>query len=419
VSAGAYDIVIAGGGMVGVSLALCLERQLPEGTRLLLVESFPLPAQDPAFQDNYSPSFDARSTALSYSSCLIYRELGLWEQLSAQACPINDIHVSERGRFGSTLMRADDYGWPALGYVLENTWLGNLLLQSLHDKNIETLSPATVARVQAGSPMTLELSDGRGVEAELLVVADGANSGLRSALGAEAEETNYQQHALIANIGHALPHQGCAFERFTPTGPLALLPLRSDSSYSNSETHRSALVWSLSEAEAQELKQCDEGEFLARLQEQFGYRLGRLQRLGERHSYPLSLIAAREQVRSGAVIMGNAAHSLHPVAGQGFNLALRDVACLSAVLRGAAAAGQPLGDLGVLETYLQQQAGDQERTMSFSDRLPGLFMHRDPALALLRDVGLFALDLSPALKREFVRHTSGVAASSEYRDVQP
>jgi 2-octaprenyl-6-methoxyphenol hydroxylase len=167
------------------------------------------------------------------------------------------------------------------------------------------------------------------------------------------------------------------------------------------------------------LQHCPEAEFLQLLQQRFGYRLGRLLRVGERHGYPLSLVEAREQVRQGVVIMGNAAHSLHPVAGQGFNLALRDIACLGSVLKQAALAGESFGELSVLQRYLQQQVGDQQRTTVFSDRLPDLFMQRDPALALLRDVGLFALDLSPALKREFVRHTAGVAASTGYRDVQP
>jgi len=419
VSATSYDVVIAGGGMVGVSLALCLQRQLPTTTRVLLVENFPLPERDVAFQDKYSPSFDARSTALSYSSCLIYRELGIWDQLQSHACAISTVHVSEQGRFGSTLMRAQDYAWPALGYVVENTWLGNVLVQALHDTDVETLSPARVTAVQAADRVALELADGQRIDAGLLVVADGANSSLRQLLGVEVEEADYRQHALIANIGHALPHRGCAYERFTPAGPLAMLPLPADDADSNAANHRCALVWSLPAEEAEALKACAEAEFLTRLQEQFGYRLGRLQRVGDRHSYPLSMVASLEQVRSGLVIMGNAAHSLHPVAGQGFNLALRDVARLGAVLQDALAAGRGIGDLAVLESYVQQQTGDQERTISFSDSLPGLFMHRDPALSLLRDVGLFALDLSPALKREFVRHTSGVAASKEYRDVQP
>ncbi|MEP5765748.1 MAG: 2-octaprenyl-6-methoxyphenyl hydroxylase [Halieaceae bacterium] len=409
------DVVIAGGGMVGISLALSLRQRLPVGTRILLVESFPLPAADDSTAA-FSPSFDSRSTALSYASCLIYQQLGIWPDLEPGACPISSIHVSEQGRFGSTLMQASDYSWPALGYVVENAWLGQILVQALHRSDIETLSPARVSDALAiDSGMLLTLDDGDQLQASLLVVADGADSALRQALGIEAREQHYEQHALIANIGHASAHQGCAYERFTEQGPLAMLPLLPTADSAG----RSALVWSLAPALAAELQECPEREFLQRLQQEFGYRLGRLQRLGQRHSYPLSLVQAEEQARSGVVVMGNAAHSLHPVAGQGFNLALRDVARLAELLAQAVAAGRAPGELSVLQAYCEQQAQDQERTTVFSDRLPGLFMQRDPALALLRDIGLFALDLSPALKRQFVRHTAGVAASSEYRDVQP
>jgi 2-octaprenyl-6-methoxyphenol hydroxylase len=411
-----YDVLIAGGGMVGISAALSLHRQLGPECRILLVEGFPLPTADPDFQSGYSPSFDARSTALSYSSCLIFQELQLWDALVQRASVIEQIHVSEQGRFGSTLMQADDYDWPALGYVVENAWLGNVLVQALHRTNIQTLSPARVLTASAeAEQVCVSLENSESVSAQLLLVADGANSALRESLGVDVLQQDYAQHALIANIGHALPHRACAFERFTPQGPLAMLPMLAN----EADGERSALVWSLPQEQAQTLLHCTEEQFLEALQQRFGYRLGRLQRVGERHAYPLALTAAREQVRSGVVILGNAAHSLHPVAGQGFNLALRDVARLGAVLAEARRQGKPLGDLSVLQLYMQQQTGDQERTTQFSDRLPGLFMQRDPALALLRDIGLMALDLSPALKREFVRHTAGVAASAEYRHVQP
>ena len=164
---------------------------------------------------------------------------------------------------------------------------------------------------------------------------------------------------------------------------------------------------------------CEEDVFLASLQQQFGYRVGKMQRVGERHAYPLALVQSLEQARQGVVIMGNAAHSLHPVAGQGFNLALRDVARLARVLSAAATEGRSLGEIGVLQQYCEQQATDQQRTTAFSDQLPGLFTHGNQALGMLRDFGLFTLDLSPGLKREFVRHTAGLAPSAGYRNVQP
>ena len=413
----ALQVVIAGGGMVGASLAHGLRQRLGADCRLLLVEESPLPPRQPDIDRTYSPSFDARSTALSYGSCLIYRELELWNRLRERACPIETVHVSAKGRFGSARMCAADQGWPALGYVIENAWLGNVLIQALHGTGVATRSPDKV--VSAGAVgnkyVQVTLESGATLETELLVVADGSRSELRDALGIGSSERHYGQCALIANIAHSKPHGGTACERFTRRGPIAMLPLLA----ADDGSHRSALVWSLPEDEAATLLAAEEGNFLAHLQKRFGYRLGRLLRAGERHSYPLSLVEADEQVRQGVVVMGNAAHSLHPVAGQGFNLALRDVARLGDILGRAWGEGRALGDLQVLEQYRTQQAADQRMTTRFSDRLPGLFMRGTPVPGPLRDLGLAALDISPGLKREFVRYTAGMAASADYRNVQP
>ena len=408
-----YDIVIAGGGMVGISLALYLGETLSAETRICLVEGFPFPEPLPGHRADYHPSFDARSTALSYSSKLIYQRLGVWENLQQGLCPIESIHVSNRGRFGSTLLEAQEHGWPALGYVVENAWLGASLAQALHRQDrIDLVSPArvTAADVQAGE-VSLQLEGGqqKEIRANLLVVADGAASGLREQLGVAVSEKPYRQHALVANVGFAQPHKGCAFERFTEHGPVALLPLLGLAGAAN----RSALVWTVPPEEAEHLQQCPDEDFLAVLQRRFGYRLGRLQQVGERHAYPLSLVKSAEQVRQGVVVMGNAAHALHPVAGQGYNLALRDVAELSAVLADAQAKGAGLGDLPVLQAYEQRQLRDQQRTIEFSDRLPSLFMLADPVVGLARDLALSGLDLVPALKRDFVNYAAGVAAMGE------
>jgi len=402
------DIVIAGGGMVGISLALHLDTVLPQETSIVLVEGFPLPEAVAGGAPDYHPSFDARSTALSYSSYLIYRQAGVWPQLEEWMCPIETIHVSSRGNFGSTLLRADEYDWPALGYVVENAWLGNALIQALHQRTrVEVVTPdKVVSATPSDDKVQLEFESGSGLETSLLVVADGALSGLREQLGVAVEEKPYGQSAVIANIATAQPHRGCAFERFTCEGPVAMLPLVA----SATGEHRSALVWSLPHERAQHLQACPENAFLGELRDCFGYRMGRLLRVGERHSYPLSLVRSAEQVRQGVVVMGNAAHALHPVAGQGFNLALRDVAELTAVLGAGLADGESIGDLTLLQRYLRRQQSDQNRTIQFSDRLPGLFMHADPLLGLARDMALSGLDILPPLKREFVRHAAGVAA---------
>lgn len=405
-----YDIVIAGGGMVGVSLALQLASVLPPSVSILLVESIPVPAPVAGRQPEYHPAFDARSTALSYSARQIYERMYAWDELREWACEIVSIHVSSRGRFGSTLLRAGDHGWPALGYVVENAWLGNALVQQLHRRNrVEVRSPAKVtAAAPAGAGVSVQLDGERGsVSAGLLLVADGAASGLREQLGVAVHEKSYRQHALVANVASAEPHRGCAFERFTDEGPLALLPLLA----APGGEYRSALVWTLPPARAQHLRACAPEEFLRELQRRFGYRLGRLLHVGERHEYPLSLVQSSEQVRQGIVVMGNAAHALHPVAGQGFNLALRDVAELGRVLAEGIAAGLPPGDLALLQRYLRRQQTDQMRTIQFSDRVPALFMHTDPVLGLGRDLALAGLDILPGLKREFVRYAAGMAGS--------
>jgi 2-octaprenyl-6-methoxyphenol hydroxylase len=406
-----YDIVIAGGGMVGASLALRLGAVLPPHVSILLVEGFALPA--PAAGQAYHPVFDARSTALSYSSRLIYEQMQVWEELSQSVCAIQSIHVSSRGRFGSTLLHAADHHWPALGYVVENSWLGITLLQQLYRRGrVEVRSPVKVLAVApAGGGVALQLEgDQSVVHAQLLVVADGAGSNLREQLGVAVSEKSYRQHALVANIASAAPHAGCAYERFTDEGPLALLPLVATAG----GEHRSALVWTLPPERARQLRECGEAEFLQALQARFGYRLGRLLQVGVRHEYPLSLVQANEQVRQGIVVMGNAAHALHPVAGQGFNLALRDVAALGNVLRDGIAAGVLPGDLAQLQIYQRRQQPDQERTIRFSDRVPALFMHADPLLGLGRDLSLAGLDILPALKREFVRYAAGMAGDLGY-----
>ena len=410
-----YDIVIVGGGMVGASLALCLSQQLSAQTRIMLVESFPFPEQNEQWQKNYSPSFDARSTALSYSSRIIYEHLGLWSILAARLCPINAIHVSDRGHIGSAALHAQDTAWDALGYVVENAWLGQILIRQLQiEHRIELVSPATVSAVTpvAGAIKinVLENEQPYQLTAKLLVVADGANSSLRQKLGIATNCRDYKQQALIANVGLQQHHDHWAFERFTDTGPMAMLPLLDGAD----GEHRSALVWTLPAQRAEYLQACEDAEFLMALQQRFGSRLGAITHVGERFCYPLKLVEAKEQVRSNIVIMGNAAHSLHPVAGQGFNLALRDVAHLSACLSAAQKQGRAIGDLEVLLNYEQQQKLDQKITIGFSDKITELFANQNPLVSLARNMGLLAMDLVPELKDSFVSHAAGQAGLADW-----
>lgn len=395
------DVAIAGGGMVGLSLALLLARACPE-LSILVLEAHPLPGTDSG-EFAFPPSFDARSTALSPSSRALFEQLSLWPSLEAAAAAIETIQVSDRGRPGATRLHAAEEGFPALGYVIENRCLGHILLQAVREyPNIRLLAPARVDHLRPGARgMGLVVGEDC-CRASLAVIADGARSPLLSRLGIETEVTDYGQTALIANVALARPHDGIAYERFTERGPMALLPLPPVDTQS-----RAALVWTLPPEEAARLQGLPDQDFLPILSEHFGARAGQFQRSGERVLYPLALAVAREQVRHHLVVAGNAAHFLHPVAGQGFNLALRDIAVLAEVLI-SEHGRRGLGDLSLLERYLARQRGDQRRTILFSDALPRIFAARDWPTVAARNAGLIAMDLLPGLRGEFARFGAGL-----------
>lgn len=388
-----FDLAIIGGGLVGASLALALQQQARErGWRIVLIEPF-------APGEGYQPSYDARSTALSYGSKLIYQQLGLWPVLAERATAIERIHVSDRGHFAGLRMTAAEQGVPALGYVLENAWLGHCLWQALDTEVIHWRCPAQVQSMQAQADgYRLRLDDQSSLDCSLAVLADGGRSDLREQLGIEVKQRPYQQAALIANITPSRTHQGEAFERFTAQGPLAMLPL---------SDNRCALVWTRPKHDVQRLLQLQERDFLGELQEVFGYRLGALRQVGARAAYPLALTTSSEQVRSHLLVLGNAVHSLHPVAGQGFNLSLRDVRMFADILKDSTAA---LGDLPTLQRYQQAQRGDQALTLGFSDQLTRLFSNDQPLLAAGRGLGLLGLELLTPAKDWFTRQAMGLAS---------
>ncbi|MFV0454177.1 MAG: 2-octaprenyl-6-methoxyphenyl hydroxylase [Pseudomonas sp.] len=385
------ELAIIGGGLVGASLALALQQGARQrGWRIQLIEPF-----EPG--NEYQPSYDARSTALSYGTRLIYQRLGVWDRIAERAEPIQHIHVSDRGRIGAARLDADTHGVPALGYVVENAWIGHCLWQALDDEVVVRRCPAEVEALQAqAGGYRLTLTDGERIDCSLAILADGGRSGLREQLGIDISRRPYGQTALIANVTPGKPHAGQAFERFTDEGPMALLPVRDN---------RCALVWSRPEADAARLAALSEADFLAELQQAFGYRLGAFQQVGARHLYPLMLVEAQEQVRNGLVVLGNAAHSLHPIAGQGYNLSLRDAEALAeALLRSDATPG----DLATLQAYHQRQWLDQRLTVGFSDQLTRLFGDSGPMIVAGRNAGLMGLDLLPPAKNWFARQAMGL-----------
>jgi 2-octaprenyl-6-methoxyphenol hydroxylase len=386
------DVAIIGGGMVGASFALALRST---GLRILLVEGVP---PDSALQ----PSFDERTTALGNGSRQIFESLGVWSAMAAEAAPIRAIHVSEAGRFGVARLDAREQGVPAFGYVIPNRTIGRALWQALRDSPGITL--AVPAQLKAATlredcvllDVTADGSTER-IRASVAVAADGAGSVLRTSAGITASTEDYEQVAIVVNASTERPNSGEAFERFTPEGPLAVLPTVGGGY---------TVVWAARPERAAELVSLDEAAFAARLLAAFGWRAGRWTRIGRRNTYPLALSRAQETVAGRVVLIGNAAQALHPVAGQGFNLGLRDAATLAEMLAGAASAPDFTELLGRFAAW---RAEDRQGVTRFTDGLVKLFGSELPGVSLVRNFGLLLFDLSPAAKRALSRVSWGFA----------
>ncbi|MDH4133428.1 MAG: 2-octaprenyl-6-methoxyphenyl hydroxylase [Gammaproteobacteria bacterium] len=390
-----YDILIVGGGMVGASLAIALGN-LP--LRVALIEAV-------EFESNTQPSYDDRTIALSYGSKRIFDTLGIWSRVeTGGATAIQHIHISDRGRFGFSRLAAADAGVEAMGWVVENRALGQALKPFLTaTSNLTFLCPATMQDIEFSedaASVTIRRGDKTEIlRARLVVAADGGASAVRERAGIVATRTAYHQTALVTNITPEQPHRNVAYERFTDSGPLALLPM---------SANRCAVVWSLPPESVEAMLALDDAAFLTLLQERFGTRLGRFLKVGKRAAYPLAYTKVAEHISPRLVLIGNAAHTVHPVAGQGFNLGLRDVAALAEVMSQALSDGKDIGALDVLQQYVDWRRRDVFAISTFTNSLVRIFSNDFAPLGLARNLGLVAVDLFPPAKRALLRLSMGL-----------
>lgn len=380
------DVAIIGGGMVGASLAVALAGT---GISTMLVEGT---APGAAAQ----PSFDDRTTALGNASRRIFQGLGVWERLEPHAAAIRTIHISDAGHFGFARLIAAEQGIEAFGYVISNRVIGAALWEKLQrSADVLLRVPARPEQVEISESEVRFALAGASVSARLVVAADGAHSVVRTAARIAADVEDYDQVAIVANVAADRPHDGTAYERFTQSGPLAVLPLQ-DGSY--------GVIWACTPERATEVLSFDDATYLRELQERFGWRAGRFVRAGVRAPYPLKLTRATSSVAPRTVLIGNAAQALHPVAGQGFNLGLRDAAMLAEVVAGAQ------GDVGspeLLSRFAAWRAGDRSGVVRFTDGLVKLFGDTRPGVGLLRNLGLLVFDLAPPAKSALARVSAG------------
>lgn len=388
-----FDVVIAGGAMAGMTLALAINKLSDKPLSIAVVEPFKADHQA-------HPGFDSRSIALSYGTVNILKKLTLWDDIAEVATPISHIHVSDRSHAGMTDITTEEVGVDALGYVVELADVGRIYHSRVEqDEHIELLCPASVKKVERSlSEVTVTLDNGEVVRGKLLVAADGAISTCCEQVGLELIEHDFEQVAVIANIKTQQDPAGRAFERFTESGPIALLPMSEG---------RMSLVWCLKPEEARAVMALEDDAFLAKLQDAFGWRLGLMKQVGQRSSYPLTLRYRKQNISHRFAIVGNAAQTLHPIAGQGFNLGIRDVATLAEQI--ALSAGDP-GAYQVLSQFKGRRESDREATISLTSSLVHIFSNDYLTMRVGRNLGLAAMDNLSVLKAPLLARTLGLVA---------
>ncbi len=399
------EVIIVGGGMVGLSLALMLAKQ---NIAVKLLEAIKYPNYDDENLAPYHSSFDARNSALSRRTVQIYQELGLWNALQEHATPILEVNITEQGSFGKARLKAEQEKVESFGQVIENAWLGRVLLTEVQKQTlIELIDGVQVTQLTQDADMAyIDASRGEeqlSLQAKLVIAADGRDSFCRKALGIGASEHDYDQVAIVTTVQTSKPHNHVGFERFSSLGPLALLPLPGE--------YRRSVVWPVKKGtEGEWLGDENDQHFLDALQETYGDRAGKFQKTGKRFSFPLSQVLAEKQAVGRVVLMGNAAHTIHPVAGQGFNLCMRDAHVLVRYLTEQIAQNADLGDAEMLQAYEASRLTDQQRVIKFCDSVVRGFSNSNPILKFIRNTGLVAFDTIPGIKPLVANYAMGLKA---------
>jgi 2-octaprenyl-6-methoxyphenol hydroxylase len=412
-----FDVIISGGGLSGSLMALSLSRLTKQDGSLLsiaIVEALPV-NQNSLADDN--ALFDARVLALSHGSAKYLAKLGAWQYLKSKACGITDIDISDRGHFAKTRLTANEYGVNALGYVIDMSLIGKAQLQALshnNQGNVHWFSPDSITHIEWKSQTTdktqvnVTLNSGKTLSSKLLLACDGVQSPVRKLANIEVTSDDYQQVALIANVSTSRAHNNKAFERFTEFGPIAMLPLTSvKGSASNTGASRCSLVWTMTPAQAEQIKLLNDEEFKIELERAFGSFLGEITHVGKRDTYPLVLLQAQRQTFHRMALVGNASHTIHPIAGQGFNLGLRDVEVMAELIEKALATEGDIGSFSLLHHYQVNRAKDQQQIIKLTDSLVTLFANDLSPLVIGRNLGLQALNIISPFKNALVKKTMG------------
>ena len=390
------SVIIVGGGMTGATLALAISQLTQGQLPVHLVEAVAPQAAD-------HPGFDARAIALAQGTCQQLARIGIWQAIADCATAIDTVHVSDRGHAGFVTLDAHDYRIEALGQVVELHDVGLRLFRLLQDAPGVTLHcPARVASFsRCDEAVSVTLDNGTTLEGQLLVAADGSRSAIATQCGVEWRSEPYGQAAVIANVSTAGAHNGRAFERFTEHGPLAMLPMSNG---------RCSLVWCHAQDRADEVLSWSDERFCSELQKAFGWRLGRITHAGKRVAYPLALTTASQTVSHRVALVGNAAQTLHPIAGQGFNLGLRDVMSLAELLARTWSEQQDCGAYSVLSHYQKRRQADKAATIGVTDGLVHLFANRWAPLVAGRNLGLMAMELFIPARDVLAQRTLGWVA---------